>query len=177
MEAEIERRNGDSWEALDIKQSFSDDGLSGKLRAGGVALELTRTSDGGYSDDEQGFTSVGGEMVEFDMNPNKSSWSERSRTFRPGLGAPTAKGGKAKYEDGPTEKIGKTWQEDLNKGSKAKIFDRSGNWIGEWINLNPAEYFYGNRKDVEKHSGWVAMAMPSWSGITMGMASLTTTLS
>ena len=72
-------------------------------------------------------------MVEFDMNPQQSSWSDRSYTFRPGLGAPTAKGGKAEYDTGKKDSIGKTWKEDASKGQRAKVFDSDGAWIGEWL--------------------------------------------
>ena len=71
-----------------------------------MKIEFTKTSDGGYEDDGIGVTSVGGDMVEFDMNPERSSWSDRSTDYRPGKGAPTAEGGRAEYNTGKKESIG-----------------------------------------------------------------------
>ena len=149
----IEKQIGSKWEALDITAALKD--TEGTLRAGGVELKLTRTSDGGYEDDGMGFTSVGGEMVEFDMLPERSSWSLRSFTFRPGLGAPAAQGGRVEYDTGKKDTIGKTWNENSNKGQKAKVYTSDGEWIGEWVGGSKPEYFYGTRKDVEK-TQWIA---------------------
>ena len=67
----IESQDGNGqWNPLDISAKF--DGDNGILTAGGVTLNLVRTSDGGYQDDGMGFTSVGGAMVEFDMHPDNS---------------------------------------------------------------------------------------------------------
>ena len=150
----IEKRNASGdWEAIDAKPSFKD--TTGTITAGDVKLNLVQTSDGGYKNDGKGVVSVGGEMVEFDMNPQQSSWSDRSYTFRPGLGAPTAKGGKAEYDTGKKDSIGKTWKEDASKGQRAKVFDSDGAWIGEWLGGAKPEYFYGTRKDKEK-TQWMA---------------------
>ena len=145
-------KNG-QWNPLDISANFKGD--EGSLTAGALKLSLTRTSDGGYQDDGMGFTSVGGDMVEFDMHPDRSSWSKRSYTYRPGLGAPSADGGQAKYDTGNSESIGATWQETVSKGNKAKIHTAAGEWIGEWIGGDKSEYFYGTRKDVER-TQWIS---------------------
>ena len=150
----IESQDGNGqWNPLDISAKF--DGDNGTLTAGGVTLNLVRTSDGGYEDDGIGYTSVGGAMVEFDMHPDRQSWSKRSYTYRPGLGAPTAQGGKAEYDTGKKDSIGKTWQENDSKGSKAKIYAADGEWIGEWIGGAKPEYFYGTRKDAER-TQWIS---------------------
>ena len=145
-------KNG-RWNPLDISAKFN--GETGTLSAGGMTLNLTRTSDGGYEDDGLGFTSVGGEMIEFDLTPNKASWSDRSYTYRPGLGAPSAKGGKAIYDTGKKDSIGKTWQENASKGNTAKIYDGNKTWIGEWIGGPQPEYFFGRREDKER-TQWFA---------------------
>ena len=149
---ESQDQNG-QWNPLDISAKF--DGDNGTLTAGGVTLNLVRTSDGGYEDDGMGFTSVGGAMVEFDMLPDQSSWSKRSYSYRPGLGAPSAQGGKAIYDTGKKDSIGKTWQENTGKGNKAKIYTADGEWIGEWVGGSKPEYFYGSRKDVER-TQWIS---------------------
>ena len=41
-----------------------------------------------------GVASVGGAMA-FDMEPDRSSWEMSSSTYRPGLGAPSLRKGKA----------------------------------------------------------------------------------
>ena len=102
-----------------------------------------------------GVKSVGGAMVEFDMQPDRSSWELSSSTYRPGLGAPSAEGGKAEYDTGKKDSIGKKWQENPAKGNKAKIYDASGAWIGEWVGGQPATYFYGKREDKER-TQWMA---------------------
>ena len=150
----IEKRNAQGdWEAIEATPSFND--TTGTITAGDVKLDLVQTSDGGYVNDGKGVVSVGGEMVEFDMNPQRSSWSDRSYTFRPGHGAPTAKGGKAEYDTGKSEAIGSSWTEDSSKGQRAKVFSQEGEWIGEWLGGAKPEYFYGIRKDEEK-TQWMA---------------------
>ena len=95
-------------------------------------------------------------MVEFDMQPDRSSWElSSSNTYRPGLGAPSAEGGKAEYDTGKKDSIGKKWQENPAKGNKAKIYDANGEWIGEWVGGQPATYFYGKREDKER-TQWMA---------------------
>ena len=71
------------------------------------------------------------------------------------MGAPSAQGGKAEYDTGKKDSIGKKWQENPAKGNKAKIYDASGAWIGEWVDGQPATYFYGKREDKER-TQWMA---------------------
>ena len=123
---ESQDQNG-QWNPLDISAKF--DGDNGTLTAGGVTLNLVRTSDGGYEDDGMGFTSVGGAMVEFDMLPDQSSWSEAFLQYRPGLGAPSAQGGKAIYDTGKKDSIGKTWQENTGKETKPRFTPLTANGL------------------------------------------------
>ena len=113
---------------------------------------MIRTSDGGYKDDGTGVKSVGGEMVESDIDPSRSSWSNRSKSFRPGLGAPALPHGYAEYDKGTKVNITKdgVWKEDSSKGDTAKLYDATGEWVGEWIGGKEPEYYYGNRKDKER---------------------------
>ena len=71
-----------------------------KIQAEGMILEANRISDGGYVDDGSGVKSAGGQMVEFDIDPSRSSWEKRSQSFRPGLGAPALPRGWAIYDTG-----------------------------------------------------------------------------
>ena len=71
------------------------------------------------------------------------------------MGAPSAKGGKAIYDTGKKDSIGKTWQENTSKGNKAKIYDGNKTWIGEWIGGPQPEYFFGRREDKER-TQWFA---------------------
>ena len=79
----IEKRNANGdWEALKATSSFTE--TSGTVSADGVVLNLTRTSDGGYVNDGKGVESAGGDMVEFDMDPLKSSWSKQLKNLSSG---------------------------------------------------------------------------------------------
>ena len=86
------------------------------VAAGGVTLNLVRTSDG-YEDDGMGFTSVGGAMVEFDMLPDQS-WSEALGIDL--VWAHRAQGGKAIYDTGK-ELIGKRGKKWGEKGKKPRF--------------------------------------------------------
>ena len=78
--------------------------------------------------------------------------------FRPGLGAPAVVGGKAEYRDGTktiaTDTIGDDgiWKENPKIAQRAKIYDRGGEWVGEWVGLI---YHYGDREDRER-TQWLA---------------------
>ena len=99
-----------------------------------------------------GVTNVGGDKVLFDLDPNRSSWSLVSSTFRPGNGAPALPRGYAQYENGSKVNIGKDgiWFEDTGKGNRAKLYDATGEWVGEWVNGKKPQYYYGDRKDKER---------------------------
>ena len=141
-----------------------------RIKGEDLTLKLTRTSNA-YDKDDLGVKSVGGAMVEFDMQPDRSSWELSSSSYRPGLGAPSAEGGKAEYDTGKKDSIGKKWRENPAKGNKAKIYDQNGEWIGEWVGGQPATYFYGKREDKERTSGWPATVTACSFGTTTEMAS------
>ena len=142
------------------------------VQGGGFTFELIRTSDGGYKDDGTGVKSVGGEMVESDIDPSRSSWSNRSKSFRPGLGAPALPHGYAEYDKGTKVNIANdgVWKEDSSKGDTAKLYDATGEWVGEWIGGKEPEYYYGNRKDKER-TQWLKGGSGDgfWFGITTKM--------
>ena len=123
-----------------------------EFQTGGLRVVAERISDGGYKDDGTGVVSAGGQMVKFDLDPTRSSWSSRSYSFRPGLGAPALPRGYAQYESGIKVGIDTNgiWREETGKGNRAKLHDASGEWVGEWIGGKQPEYFYGDRKDKER---------------------------
>jgi len=143
------------WQAETPVIKFNEDTVA-TISGGGMVLEATQTSDAElYQKGDMSVNSVGGEMVEFDMQPDRSSWEFSSQTYRPGIGAPSLRRGQVKYDSGKTEKIGQKWREDSNKGNKAKLFNADGAWAGEWIGGDKPTYFYGERKDQEK-TQWIA---------------------
>ena len=75
-----------------------------------------------------------------------------SSTFRPGNGAPALPRGYAQYENGSKVNIGNdgVWFEDTSKGNKTKLYDATGEWVGEWVNGKKPQYYYGDRKDKER---------------------------
>ena len=117
-----------------------------------MILEANRISDGGYVDDGSGVKSAGGQMVEFDIDPSRSSWEKRSQSFRPGLGAPALPRGWAIYDTGTKIDIWSKWclESERAKGKSAKLYAANGHWSGEWVGGNTPEYFYGIRKDKER---------------------------
>ena len=60
--------------------------------------------------------------------------------------------GYAEYDKGTKVNITKdgVWKEDSSKGDTAKLYDATGEWVGEWIGGKEPEYYYGNRKDKER---------------------------
>ena len=65
-------------------------------------------------------------------------------------------GGTAEYDDGPRN-IGAegSWSEDSKKGARAKLFDKVGEWVGEWTGGDTPFYYYGEREDRER-TQWLA---------------------
>lgn len=113
--------NADAWTAVTSTILFKDDSTA-TITGGGMVLEATRISDSHtYDSNDLGVKSAGGAMVEFDMQPDRASWEFSSKTYRPGLGAPTLRRGKAAYDSGKSETIGEKWREDTSKGNKAKL--------------------------------------------------------
>ena len=84
-----------------------------------------------------------GPTVNFDMDPNRQSWKHNSPGHRPGTyhngrnnsRAPAIPNGYAVYDTGKRESFGKDgiWQEDASKGSRAKVFNATAKWVGEWV--------------------------------------------
>ena len=65
-------QQGEQWTSQDLTASSSTE-TNITVQGGGFTFELIRTSDGGYKDDGTGITTSEGEMVLFDLDPNKSS--------------------------------------------------------------------------------------------------------
>ena len=142
------------------------------VQGSNFSFTLTRTSDGGYKADDLGVTNVGGDKVLFDLDPNRSSWSLVSSTFRPGNGAPALPRGYAQYENGSKVNIGKDgiWFEDTGKGNRAKLYDATGEWVGEWVNGKNHNITMGIAKIRKEPSGSkVVQEMDSWFGTTTKM--------
>ena len=93
-------------EVTHSQQGGKGKGIAYIIEGAGLKLQATQTSDGGYKDDGTGITTSEGEMVLFDLDPNKSSWEKSSPDFRPGLGASALPHGYAVYEGGEKEQIG-----------------------------------------------------------------------
>ena len=74
-------------------------------------------------------------------------------SYRPGLGAPSAEGGQARYDTG--KKGGETWQENDNKGDQAKIYDSTGEWIGEWVG-GRIQSTSTEPEKIKKRTQWMA---------------------
>ena len=75
--------DGETWEGCEVthsQQGGKGKGITYIIEGAGLKLQATQTSDGGYKDDGTGITTSEGEMVLFDLDPNKSSWEkEQSR--------------------------------------------------------------------------------------------------
>jgi hypothetical protein len=101
---------------------------------------------------------IDGETVLFDIDPSRASWAFVSSTDVPGLDAPALPNGRAVYEDGTREVIGGNgqWNAQQSGGNfthaKAKLFNSSGEWVGEWTRQDPDsyDYFWGSRADAER---------------------------
>ena len=102
---------------------------------------------------------IDGESVLFDMDPNRSSWAFVSSTDMPGLDAPAVPNGYVMYENGDRESIGPAgqWSPQTDGGgnyvhARARIFNASSQWVGEWVRLGDTTYdlFWGSREDKER---------------------------
>ena len=163
----IEQMDTESdWESIDIHDvsPLQDNGQGQEvttISAGGLELVATRVESHGYDDDGLGVNSVEGDMVLFDLDPNKSSWSDASEDLRPGMAnntvIPRHPGGRVVYDSGQEETIPESgvWMEDPSKGDRAKIYNTAGEWVAEWVNGEPATYYYGVREDREM-TQWLA---------------------
>ena len=85
-----------------------------------------------------------------DMQPDRSGIV--IGTYRPGLGAPSTEGGKAEYDTGKKDSIGKKWQEILPKETKQHYDQRSMD--REWVGGQPAATSMGNEKT--RNTQWMA---------------------
>jgi len=165
----LEQRSNGNWGKLDVSNtpSFELDknttngSGSTKIKGGGTTLNAVRTSDLGYGDNEMGVNQVGGEEVLFDLDPNSWSWSHGHADLRPGLHnndeVPRVPNGKAVYDTGKKDNIPNSgaWIENPSKGSSAKIYNASGEWVAEWVGGEEPMYYYGTRDDRER-TQWMA---------------------
>ncbi|MGC6506909.1 MAG: hypothetical protein ACON4U_00760 [Myxococcota bacterium] len=100
---------------------------------------------------------IDGETVQFDIDPERSSWEFVSSTDMPGLDAPAIPNGYVVYDNGDTENIGGNgrWDPQTSNGNwthqRAQLYSSGNDFIAEWVAINDNEYdyFWGNRMDVE----------------------------
>ena len=176
----VEQMSGDEedWSPVDITNDPSlklDEGTKNGsgvsiIEAGGARLRATRTSDLGYEDDGLGVNSVAGDMVLFDIDPTKWSWSDGSPDLRPGLNnndvVPKCPGGHAEYDSGETNiPQSGVWMEDPSKGNSAgsTMLLESGSLNGLVVKNQCTT---GEQEKIENaHSGCLEMVMECWFGI------------
>ena len=159
---EKEKKNGDVWDSLDITNNptfnLDKDTENGSGRTnisgGGTTIEAIRTSDLGYGDDELGVNQEDGDMVLFDLDPTRWSWSDGSPDLRPGLhndSVPRVPNGHVEYDTGEKEDIPNNgaWIEDTSKGSSAKITTQR-EVDSKWVGGEEPMYYWGTRDDREE---------------------------
>ena len=101
---------------------------------------------------------IDGDTVLFDIDPSRASWSFVSSTDVPGLDAPSIPGGYVVYENGDRENIGQNgvWNAQTEGNNfvhaRAKVYNQSNEWVGEWVRLTDTtyDYFWGGKEERER---------------------------